>query len=282
MIPAITERPVQGTTPLPQAGRCRSGCRAPPCAPEGMASVFPLPGRLAVLQNAAMTRLLPALVAVALLPLPAAGEIARYVIDGDQSTRTPTDGTLLRPGSASGTAWIADDGGGAPRLERLELEHGYVATHVQNSSVVGTYELKRSLSAAPGQAGSGGTSDEISWGSLTGWSQTGFLRCPAECFATDPECESACALTFGFAGTGPLPPLAGGGFDSDPWVFDGDGTGFTAAPIEIVNLAGGLVTEHLVWRGSFVGPVPSFPLLATLALATGIALLGARALGGRR
>jgi hypothetical protein len=35
-------------------------------------------------------------------------------------------------------------------------------------------------------------------------------------------------------------------FDSDPWLFSEGG--FTAAPVEIVNLAGGAVTETLVWR----------------------------------
>jgi hypothetical protein len=68
-------------------------------------------------------------------------------------------------------------------------------------------------------------------------------------------------------------------FDSDPWLFSEGG--FTAAPVEIVNLAGGAVTETLVWRGLPVGGVPALPLLAAGVLAAGLLGLASRRVGGR-
>jgi len=98
-----------------------------------------------------MSRICMLLVAGLVLAAPIAAELKTYTLDGDQSTLFPTDGTILRAGSVSGTAVIADDGDGSPTLHSLELTHGYIEFFVQNSSAVGTFELQRNLTAAPGQ-----------------------------------------------------------------------------------------------------------------------------------
>jgi len=83
-------------------------------------------------------------------------------------------------------------------------------------------------------------------------------------------------LFVGFAGTGPLPPLARSDFDSDPWTFSADMLTFASAPIEIVNLAGGLVVESLLWRGSLSSLVPILSGIGVLGLGAGLALPGGR------
>ena len=46
--------------------------------------------------------------AALLLAQPGFADLVKYSISGDQSTQFPTDGTVLRPGTQSGKAFIED------------------------------------------------------------------------------------------------------------------------------------------------------------------------------
>ena len=228
-------------------------------------------------------RILLAGVAAMLIAQPSLAVLKHYVVDGDQSTLFPTDGTIMRPGTITGTTAVIDDAGdGTPTLVSLEVVNDYTDSvgATTTTGVTGsTVALDSITTASPsgGQTGSGDTSTSISWGALTGWSQTGSLSCTSHC-PGGPCPKSGCIPFVGFEGTGPPAPLSSTAFNSDPWTFTGDMSAFTATSDEMVNLSGGAVTGNLLWRGSRSFPVPALPLVGLGVLGTGLVYLAARAI----
>jgi hypothetical protein len=150
-------------------------------------------------------------------------------------------------------------------------------TSIPGSTV--TIDTTTSVRVSPNQTGTR-SSSTISWGSLTGWTQTGRLFCSTKC---PGGCggASGCIPFVGFDGLGPPAPLKGGGssFDTGAWVFTGNE--FAASSFEIVNLLGGGVTANILIGGRLV-EVPALPLAALGGLGAGLVYLGARALGRKR
>jgi len=229
-------------------------------------------------------RILLAAVAALLIAQPSLAVLKGYVLSGDQSTLFPTDGTILRPGTIVGNQAIIDDAGdGTPTLVSLEVVNAWTDSvgATTTTTVPGaTVELDSITTAGPsdGQGGSGTTTTSISWGALTGWSQTGQLTCISHC-PGGPCPASGCIPFVGFEGTGPPAPLKSTSFNTDPWTFAGDGSGFQAASAEFVNLSGGAVTGNLQWgSNTLTFPVPALPLVGLGVLGTGLVYLAARAI----
>jgi len=219
------------------------------------------------------------------LAAPALAVTKTYNLSGDQSTKFPTDGTILRPGTVFGTQVIEDDGGGTPTLTEMTVINQYqdVVGGTSTSGIPGTTVLLDSITTAgpsPGQTGSGTTSTSISWGALSGWTQTGQLVCTTFCGGT-PGCPtgvSSCVPFVGFEGTGPPAPLTASSLTIGAQTYAGDMSSFTTADAtEFVNLAGGAVTGSLVWDGTLV-TIPLLPLAAFGGLGAGMVFLGSRAL----
>lgn len=206
-----------------------------------------------------------------------------YNLSGDQSTQFPTDGTILRPGTVAGSTVIDDDGGGTPTLVNLTVINEYqdIVGGTSTSGIPGTTVLLDSITTAgptDGQTGTGDTTTAISWGTLTGWTQTGTLTCTTFCGGT-PGCPtgvSSCIPFVGFEGVGPPAPIARA-LDLGSQAFAADMSSFTSNSTEFVNLSGGAVTGFLTWGGSLV-TVPLLPLAAFGGLGAGMVFLGSRAL----
>jgi hypothetical protein len=229
-------------------------------------------------------------IAAMLLAQPGFADLRKYDVGGDQSTEFPTNGTILRPGTNSGTALIDDDNGGtSPILRSLTVRNAFVDTvgGTLTSGIPGTTVVLDSRTdinptlPITGQAGTGDVGSSISWGALTGWAQTGRLNCVTNCPGGCPTGVSSCVPFVGFEGTGPPAPLKGGGasFTFDPFTFTGGGTGFSTPSVETINLTGGAVTGALLFTGTRVfGSVPAIPLVALGGLGAGLVYLGSRAL----
>jgi hypothetical protein len=146
-------------------------------------------------------------------------------------------------------------------------------------------ETYSELRPAPSQVGSGSTTTSISWGPLTGWTETGRLVCltniPGDPGPQLPPDPSACVLFTGFEGTGPPPPLSTSALDSDPWSFSSDGFHFQAGSVEYINLGGGAVRANVAWRGALTPAIPALPWAGLGALGAALVFLGARVLRRR-
>ena len=227
-------------------------------------------------------RILLACTAAVLMAAPALAVLKDYGLDGDQSTKFPTDGTINRPGTVSGPVLIADPGGGSVTLLQLRGTNAFtdIVGGTITSMIPGTtVELDVNTSAGPdnGQGGSGSTASSTSWGSLTGWTQTGRLVCTTNCPGGCPAGVSSCIPFVGFEGTGPPAPLKATAFTFDPWDYEGDMSGFTAPSFEIVELVGGAVEANLQYKGTPPAPdVPALPLLGIGGLGAALVYLGAR------
>lgn len=225
-----------------------------------------------------------------LLAQPGFADLRKYDVGGDQSTEFPTNGTILRPSTNSGTALIDDDNGGSsPVLRSLKVRNTFtdIVGGTLTSGIPGTTVVLDSRTdfgpsiPATGQAGTGDVGTSISWGALTTWTQTGRLVCVTNCPGGCPTGVSSCVPFVGFEGTGPPAPLKGGGasFTFDPFTFSGGGASFSTPSVETVNLAGGAVTANVLFTGTRVfGSVPAIPLVALGGLGAGLVYLGARAL----
>jgi len=184
-----------------------------------------------------------------------------------------------------GSIVINDTGNGAPTLQSMILQATW-DDFVGGTTVSGipgtTVQLhaENTLGPAPNQTGVGTTATSISWGALTGWSQTGRLLCVTNC---PGGCNgaSSCKPFVGFEGLGPPAPLKATSFNSDPWVFTGDTHSFESTSFELVSLGAGAVTAALEIGGRLVA-VPALPLAALGGLGAGLVYLGSRALGRKR
>lgn len=234
-------------------------------------------------------RILLVAAAALLFAQPGFADLRKYDVGGDQSTEFPTDGTILRPGSNSGTALIDDDNGGSsPVLRSLTVRNAFtdIVGGTTTSGVPGTTVVLDSRTdfgptiGISGQGGTGNVGATISWGALTAWTQTGRLVCVTHC-PGGPCPKSSCVPFVGFEGTGPPAPLKGGGasFNFDPFSFSGGGASFSTPSVETVNLLGGAVTANVLFTGTRVfGSVPAIPLAALGGLGAGLVYLGSRAL----
>jgi hypothetical protein len=246
-------------------------------------------------------------VAALLLAQPGFADLRKYDLNGDQSTQFPTTGTVLRPGNGStalpafgttatwtnsGTALIDDDNGGtSPVLRSLKMRNTFKTTvgGTLTSGIPGTtVDIDSRTDFGPtipvaGKSGVGDVGTSISWGALTGWSQTGRLVCVTNCIGGCPVGVSSCVASMVSEGTGPPAPLVGGTFTFDPFTFSGSGASFSTPSVEIVNLVGGAVTAGYIIAGSRVfGSVPAIPLAALGGLGAGLVYLGSRALRRRK
>jgi hypothetical protein len=233
--------------------------------------------------------------AVVALAAPAYADLKSYKIVGDQSTLFPTCGTILRPGTQSGIAIFSDDGGGTPTLVELQSQNQFIdiVGGTVTSSVPGTTVVLNNRSVAQPslpQVGVGqadGPPFSISWGALTGWTQTGRLNCTTHLGNGGTPPPSSCVLFVGFEGTGPPAPLKGGGasFNTDPWTFTitGGAERFDTPSVEFVNLGGGAVTANVKIGGGEYSdsPIPALPLIGVAGLGAALLYLGARAIRGR-
>jgi hypothetical protein len=227
-------------------------------------------------------------IAALLLAQPGFADLRKYDVGGDQSTEFPTTGTVLRPGTNTGTSLIDDDGGGtSPVLRSLTVRNTFATTvgGTLTSGIPGTtVDIDSRTDFGPtlpsaGQLGSGTVGTSISWGSLTGWTQTGRLVCVTNCPGGCPTGVSSCVPFVGFEGTGPPAPLKSSSFTFDPFTFSGGGASFASASVETVNLSGGAVTANVTIDGTRVfGSVPAIPLAALGGLGAGLVYLGSRAL----
>jgi hypothetical protein len=220
--------------------------------------------------------------AAGVLAQPAAAALKSYTLSGDQSSLFPTCGTILHPGAVSGTALIDETGDGTPVLVDLEVQVDWAELigYVDIGGIPGTsvtLESHQVLRPAPSQSGVGDTTSTIHWGSLTGWTQTGYYACITHIPGGSPP-PSACVTFVGFEGTGPPTPLASDSFDTDPWSFGPDGFSLTAPPVQIVNLGMGLLTGTVQWKGDLNVGVPALPLLGLAALSAALLYLGVRSL----
>jgi hypothetical protein len=227
-------------------------------------------------------------IAALLFAQPGFADLRKYDILADQSTEFPTTGTVLRVDSNTGTALIDDDGGGtSPVLRTLNVRNTFNTTvgGTLTSGIPGTtVDIDSRTDFGPtipvaGVNGAGTTGTSISWGSLTGWTQTGRLVCITNCPGGCPTGTSSCVPFVGFEGTGPPAPLNGSTFSFDPFTFSGGGTSYTTPSVEIVNLSGGAVTANVTLDANRVfGSVPAIPLAALGGLGAGLVYLGSRAL----
>jgi hypothetical protein len=235
-------------------------------------------------------RILLVAMAALLLAQPGFADLRKYDVTGDQSTKFPTDGTILRPGTNSGKSLIDDASlTGTPVLRSLTVRNAFIdlVGGTNSSGIPGTtVTLDSRTDAGPtfpiaGQSATSGTvgGGAVTWGALTGWSQTGRLVCTTFCPGGCPTGVSSCVPFVGFEGTGPPAPLKSSSFTLDPFTFAGSGASFTSPAVEFVNLTGGAVTAHLKANGSRVfGSVPAIPLAALGGLGAGLVYLGSRAL----
>jgi hypothetical protein len=152
----------------------------------------------------------------------------------------------------SGVASIDESTPGSPVLTQLDVDvcwsQSFDATAVcgcAGSTV--NLDSKQLLRPTPGQVGTGSTVTSISWGTLTGWTQTGHLACTTSPGPSCPSC-SACVPFFGYEGTGPPLPLSSSSYDTDPWSFiplGNPGILFVTDDFQITNLAAGAVTQAI-------------------------------------
>ena len=222
--------------------------------------------------------------AALLFAQPGFADLRKYDISGDQSTEFPTSGTIFRVGTNSGKALIDDTG---PVLRSLTIRNAFTDTvgGTLTSGIPGTTVVLDSRTdinptlPITGQAGAGSVASSVSWGALTGWSQTGRLVCVTHCPGGCPTGVSSCVPFVGFEGTGPPAPLSSPTYTFDPFVFSGGGASFSAPSVETVNLVGGAVTANIIFSGTRVfGSVPAIPLVALGGLGAGLVYLGSRAL----
>lgn len=285
-----------------------------------------------------MRILLFALMLALAIAAPASASVKFYDLGTEISVAFPTDGTITlnnpaqgnppNPGppnccnTGGGTMTISEFGG-TPVLEEFEVTNvlflvvgGTTTTGDPGTTVI--VDSITGLSIAGGQSGVGDTTSSISWGTLTGYSQTGRLFCDTRLppFGSG----SSCIPFVGFEGTGPPAPLKASAFDTDPWTFDGDGNlvsiGLTcsggpdlgvscttdadcsgtcsydgvSAPCKCLNteeivLLGAppsVVRTNIAWAGDVVNMVPALPLLGASGLGAALLYLGARALRSKR
>jgi hypothetical protein len=223
-------------------------------------------------------RILLAAVLALLLAQPAFAALKVYATSGDNSTLFPTNGTIFRPGTLTGTADIVEPG---PTLELFVTKTTFidVVGGTTTSGIPGTTVIVDVITTAkpsPNQTGAGSTTTAISWGSLTGWTQTGRLFCKTNCPGTCGT-ASSCVPFVGFEGTGPPAPLKSTTFNLDPFTFTTDGASFTVPSVEFVSLGGGAVTANTKGGGT-LSTVPAIPLAGLAGLGAALVYLGSRAL----
>ncbi len=211
------------------------------------------------------------------LAAPALAVETSYILKGDNSTKFPTDGTILRPGAIVTGLAVLDDLGATTELDSLtytadfvDIVGATVTTGVPGATVA--LDTATTVTVSGPQTGTGNTSTSITWGGLTGFTQTGYLICVTECGG----CPTSACTTFGVAeGIGPPAPLNGSTFDPGPFTFTG--STFEGVAFQQVNLGGGAVLADTLLRGE-EGTVPLLPLAAFGGLGAGLVFLGSRAL----
>jgi len=213
-------------------------------------------------------------------PALAGTDTLTYLIHGDTSTHFPTDGDIFRPYTLFGEANIKDDGGGSPVLESIALSTrwtdlvGGTSTCCVGTTVVIDYLQNIEISGTP-VTGSGSHTTSISWGTIGGWNGFGTPGSRLICIVNaGPGCEgciTSCTDFVGFEGTGPVPPLNAASYNTDPWLFTNSNSNFDSPSLQIITLAGGIITGYSQIRGYF-NLIPTLPLV-------GLGILGASFLG---
>jgi len=143
------------------------------------------------------------------------------------------------------------------------------------TTIAGTHESNTSGIGAHGPSGTdpGETSE---WGIVSGWDQLGTQFCLSSPVAI---CNGA-----GFAhGATILPVMPSNTYDLGTWNFDTSGNYSTAAAFIQRTSNGGLQNSRWALRGAFVGAaLPALPLVGFGALALSLAVIGGRAVIGKK
>jgi hypothetical protein len=126
-------------------------------------------------------------------------------------------------------------------------------------------------------AGSGTDPGETAvWGIISGWSATGSTFCrssPVVICNQNNWAHGMTVTTF----------VASGTYNLNTWVFDAEGDYEAVTPYLLRSSNGGLTNNLSVLRGAFHGnSLPALPLVGAAALALSLAIVGGRALSGKK
>jgi hypothetical protein len=214
----------------------------------------------------------------------------------DSFANSPTGCPPVRvtPGQPIGIAQLSDDGLGTVTLEQLELRTTNMTDlgedflgalfgpgafifvdrneirflgvpHASNASGIGAH----------GPSGTG-PGESTEWGIVSGWLATGNTFCLSSPTAI---CDQN---GFGHGATTPT-GLPSSTYDLGTWNFDATGSYEAASVFIIQTVNGGMANTTFRLRGAFVGAsLPALPLVGIGALAAGLAVMGARAIRGRK
>jgi hypothetical protein len=139
------------------------------------------------------------------------------------------------------------------------------APAVSNTSGVGAHGPS---GTAPGQT--------AEWGIVSGWQQTGRIFC----VSSPPLLCTNTGLTHGAT---QFPELPSNTYDLGTWAFDAVGDFEATQPFIFQTTNGGVTNSRALSRGAFVGAsLPALPLVGFGALALSLAVIGGRALMGRK
>ena len=189
-----------------------------------------------------------------------------------------------------GHAIIEDDGSGFVTLDLTlrgdgftDLKEDQLGTLFGPGAFVFIQSKTTTTNVPPGgmvhvsQPGSGTDPGESAvWGIVSGWSATGYSFC-----VSSPV--SICNQNVSLHGVTLPPKVTSGTFNLSTWAFDaeGDYEALTAYNAGITN--GGLTNSQNLLRGAFHGrSLPALPLVGAAALALSLAVIGGRALSGKK
>jgi hypothetical protein len=114
------------------------------------------------------------------------------------------------------------------------------------------------------------------WGILTGFQSTGTQFCLSSPVSVCNDAGFAHGSTVG-------PTLTSNSFDLGTWNFDALGNYSTDSPFINRTASGGTTNTQFDMRGAFVGAsLPALPLVGFVVLALSLAVIGGRALLGRK
>jgi hypothetical protein len=249
-------------------------------------------------------RIAHVLAGLAALTLAGSAQAAVKVFDASKNNGTPGDlissgqttcpPVMTTPGALQGFAQLEDDGLGTVTMQDINISIPLVAdygpdlltqaygpgaffflTQSSTTSITGPHV---STTGGIGAHGPSGTApgETAEWGIVSGWTISGYVYC-----ASSPT--ALCGNNgFQHAATISSTQLPSTTFDLGTWSFDAEGD-YTGHPYIARTTTGGLVNVRYAVRGSFVGAsLPALPFVGFGALALGLAVIGGRAVRGKK
>lgn len=223
-----------------------------------------------------------AAITAAWLAQPASAELKHYRVVVDDFSNTPGGSPSfdLESEILSGHAIVSDRGDGAPTLVDLRVSfpfNEFVADFQEFTMLPGAVVISRqgrTEIAAPHQMGAGSSSATIDWGTLTGWTTTGFLFCQESPAAL---LNVLCMYGGGVSGVTLTPvPSRASAYDAGVWTFTSDMSAFNGPKFLYETFVGGSFNTQWRLRGELV-QIPAVPLLGASALGAALVYLGVRA-----